>query len=96
MITQNYGSTSIAERTLDIYTAAVLAEKFVKHVEPKLEWRQEMDRLSNVSCESYRSLIVNEKFVKYFRQATPELELGFFLFYYYYYFLFFIFAYAYL
>ena len=27
MITQNIGSTGIAERTLDIYTAAVLAEK---------------------------------------------------------------------
>ena len=27
MITQNFGSTGIAERTLDIYTAAVLAEK---------------------------------------------------------------------
>jgi len=27
MITQNFGSTGIAERTLDIYTAAVLAEQ---------------------------------------------------------------------
>jgi phosphoenolpyruvate carboxylase len=27
MITQNFGSIGIAERTLDIYTAAVLAEK---------------------------------------------------------------------
>jgi phosphoenolpyruvate carboxylase len=57
MITQNFGSTGVAERTLDIYTAAVLAEKFVTHVDPKPSWRKQMERLSEVSCEAYRKVI---------------------------------------
>ena len=76
MITQNYGSAQIAEHTLDIYTAAVLREQFTKHVEPKEEWRQQMERVSDVSCKDYRHLVREEpRFVPYFRQATPELEL---------------------
>ena len=76
MITQNFGSTGIAERTLDIYTAAVLAEQFITHVQPVPEWREQMMKLSAVSCESYRKLIEEERFINYFRQATPNLELG--------------------
>jgi phosphoenolpyruvate carboxylase len=77
MITQNFGSPNIAERTLDIYTAAVLNEKFTQHVLPTDEWRTEMERMSAVSCEDYRFLVREEpRFVPYFRQATPELELG--------------------
>ena len=76
MITQNYGSEPIAEHTLDIYTAAVLREQFTKHVKPKEEWRQQMERISDISCKDYRHLVREEpRFVPYFRQATPELEL---------------------
>lgn len=77
MITQNYGNRQIAEHTLDIYTAAVLREAFTKHVDPKPEWREQMERISQVSCTDYRHLVREEpRFVPYFRQATPELELG--------------------
>lgn len=77
MITQNFGSVEMAERTLDIYTAAVLREAFVDHVEPTDEWRKVMEKLSKVSCDAYRQMVRNEPaFVPYFRQATPELELG--------------------
>ena len=77
MITQNFGTPAQAERTLDIYTAAVLREKFTDHVVPKKEWLQQMERISNDSCASYRQLVREEpRFVPYFRQATPELELG--------------------
>lgn len=77
MITQNYGNTQIAETTLDIYTAAVLREAFSKAVEPKKEWRAQMERISELSCSDYRHLVREEpRFVPYFRQATPELELG--------------------
>lgn len=76
MITQRFGSEPIAEHTLDIYTAAVLREQFTKSVEPKKEWRQQMERLSDVSCKDYRYLVREEpRFVPYFRLATPELEL---------------------
>jgi len=77
MIRQNFGSTGIAERTLDIYTAAVLREAFVKHVEPKSSWRKQMQRISDVSCADYRKMVREDpRFVPYFRQATPEVELG--------------------
>lgn len=77
MITQNFGSVFVAERTLDIYTAAVCRESFLTHVEPKPQWREQMERVSAVSCKDYRQLVREEpRFVPYFRQATPELELG--------------------
>lgn len=76
MITQNFGSTGIAERTLDIYTAAVLAEQFAVHTVPEKKWRDVMREISRVSCQSYRSMISDPKFIQYFRTATPELELN--------------------
>jgi len=77
MIRQNFGSPGIAERTLDVYCSAVLREAFVKHVEPKDSWRKQMKRISDVSCADYRKMVREDpRFVPYFRQATPEVELG--------------------
>ncbi len=77
MIRQNFGSLEIAERSVDIYTAALLRESFTKHVEPKQSWRDEMERVAEVSCAAYRKTVREDpRFVPYFRQATPELELG--------------------
>ncbi|KAL7437981.1 hypothetical protein ACHAXM_005931 [Skeletonema potamos] len=77
MIRQNFGSLEIAERSVDIYTAALLRESFTKHVEPKQSWRDEMERVAEVSCAAYRKTVRDDpRFVPYFRQATPELELG--------------------
>ena len=57
ILTINVLTPGIAERTLDIYTAAVLAEKFVTHVDPKPVWRARMDALSESSCDAYRTAI---------------------------------------
>ncbi|KAL7540934.1 hypothetical protein ACHAXR_012627 [Thalassiosira sp. AJA248-18] len=77
MIRQNFGSLEIAQRSIDIYTAALLRESFVKRVEPKQEWRDQMQRVSDLSCAAYRHTVRDDpRFVPYFRQATPELELG--------------------
>ena len=77
MISQNFGTFFTAERTMDIYTAAVCREAFTTHVEPSREWYRQMDRISQISCADYRHLVREEpRFVPYFRQATPELELG--------------------
>lgn len=77
MIRQNFGSLSIAQRSVDIYTAALLREFFTNGVEPKKEWRDVMERIGDVSCAAYRHTVrEDERFVPYFRQATPELELG--------------------
>lgn len=64
-------------RTLDLVTAGVLMEKFLKRPDPKPEWRDMMERLSEVSCKAYRQVVREEpRFVPYFRMATPELELA--------------------
>jgi phosphoenolpyruvate carboxylase len=77
MINQNFGYDDRAQRTMDIYTAAVLAEKLTDHVRPTEEWRNMMKTLSDVSCEAYRKVIRgDERFVPYFRSATPELEFA--------------------
>jgi len=77
MINQNFGYSDRAERTLDIYTAAVLAEKNSDRPLPSKEWKDIMDKLSDISCEAYRKIVRDdERFVPYFRAATPELELS--------------------
>lgn len=71
MITQNFGTVFVAERTLDIYTAAVCHESFSEHVIPAKEWRRQMERISDVSCADYRHLVREEpRFVPYFRQVS--------------------------
>lgn len=77
MINQNFGHDEIAERTMDIYTAAVLAEKMTERPRPGQEWRDMMAKLSDISCDAYRRIVRgDERFVPFFRKATPELELS--------------------
>ncbi len=77
VITAQFGSRAIAERTFDIYTSSVLMEAFDPKITPQKEWVDIMNKLSTISCDSYRNIVVNDKrFIPYFRQATPEVELG--------------------
>lgn len=77
MIDQNFGHKERAERTLDIYTAAILAEAQTSRCVPTDEWRNLMNKLSETSCDAYRKIVRgDERFVPYFRSATPELELS--------------------
>mmetsp|Transcript_10565 Transcript_10565/g.22080 ORF Transcript_10565/g.22080 Transcript_10565/m.22080 type:complete len:930 (-) Transcript_10565:171-2960(-) len=77
MINQNFGYSDRAERTLDIYTAAVLAEQHTERPLPTKEFKDMMDKLSQISCDAYRRIVRrDERFVPYFRAATPELELS--------------------
>ena len=77
MITQNFGQRAVAERTLDLFTAGVLAEKFTDRPLPRPEWRDAMQRLGSVSCSEYRRFVREDpRFIPYFRAATPEQELS--------------------
>eukprot|EP00815_Leptocylindrus_aporus_P000387 CAMPEP_0116071930 /NCGR_PEP_ID=MMETSP0322-20121206/14135_1 /TAXON_ID=163516 /ORGANISM="Leptocylindrus danicus var. apora, Strain B651" /LENGTH=973 /DNA_ID=CAMNT_0003560497 /DNA_START=352 /DNA_END=3269 /DNA_ORIENTATION=+ len=77
MIYQNFGHKERAERTLDIYTAAVLAEKQLERPAPTENQRALMNKLSQISCDAYRQIVRgDDRFVPYFRSATPELELS--------------------
>lgn len=77
MIDRNFGRPEVAERSLDLYTAALLAEKHTHRDLPRKEFKDMMDKLSDISCEAYRKIVFKEeRFVPYFRTATPELELA--------------------
>ena len=79
MIAFNFGEPRVAERTLDIFTAAVLHDRLASTAarEVRPEWRETMARLSAESCAAYRDLVREDAdFVPYFRKATPELELA--------------------
>jgi len=72
-----FGLPNLAVRSLHLYTSALLESLITPPPEPKQSWRELMDKMSDLSCTAYRSYVRgNDKFVSYFRQATPEQELS--------------------
>ncbi|MDF2183878.1 phosphoenolpyruvate carboxylase [Grimontia hollisae] len=77
MIRFKLGLPDVAIQSLNLYASAILEANLLPPPEPKQEWRDLMETLSEVSCEAYRDVVRGHKdFVPYFRAATPELELG--------------------
>lgn len=77
MIQAKFGLPSVARRTLEIYTTAVLRASLEPPPGPPENYRQLMEQLSDSAAGSYRALVYeNPKFIDYFRAATPEHELG--------------------
>ena len=77
MIRTKLGLPSIATKTLALYASAILQANILEPPHPKAQWRKCMDRIAKASCEHYRSVVRhNAGFVAYFREATPENELG--------------------
>jgi phosphoenolpyruvate carboxylase len=77
MIQAEFGLTGIALRTLEIYTTATLDATLVPAAEPKPEWRDLMERMSDAAEKSYRRVVYETpEFLDYFRAATPEQELA--------------------
>ncbi len=77
MIRFKFGLPRVAQRSFNLYTSAVLEATVAPAPEPKPEWREMMHSLSGEAVQSYRGLVrETEGFVTYFRQATPEQELG--------------------
>ena len=77
MIRTKLGLKAMAIKTLALYTSAILQANLKEPPTPRQEWRDVMDELSTSSCDHYRAYVRdNADFVSYFREATPEQELG--------------------
>ncbi|MEB0039582.1 MULTISPECIES: phosphoenolpyruvate carboxylase [unclassified Pseudomonas] len=77
MIRFKFGLPDIAEQNLNLYLAAVLEATLQPPPRPEPAWREMMDHLAADGVSAYRAVVrENPEFVEYFRQATPEQELG--------------------
>lgn len=76
MIQWKFGTPDIAVRSLEIYSTATLGATLTPPTAPNQAFRARMDALAARSMQAYREVTRAERFVPYFRTATPELELG--------------------
>ncbi|WP_321350944.1 phosphoenolpyruvate carboxylase [Halopseudomonas oceani] len=77
MIRFKFGLPGIAVQSMQLYASAVLEASLLPPPAPKPAWRELMQQLADRSVEVYRGAVRGEpQFVEYFRQATPEQELG--------------------
>ncbi len=72
-----YGLPKVAAQNLNLYIASVLEATLLPPPVPKDAWRAVMERLATDGLQAYRKTVrEHPQFVDYFRQATPEQELG--------------------
>lgn len=77
MIRFKFGLPDVAVRNLKVYVSAVLEANLLPPEAPAAEWRQTMEALAASGVASYRAMVRDTTdFVRYFRSATPEQELG--------------------
>ncbi|MCJ8168888.1 phosphoenolpyruvate carboxylase [Atopomonas sediminilitoris] len=77
MIRFKFGLPELAVQSLEMYVAAVLEATLAPPQQPKAAWRKLMDNLAEQGVAGYREVVRGTPtFVEYFRQATPEQELG--------------------
>lgn len=72
-----YGMPELALRNLKVYVTSVLEANLLPPESAKPQWRDAMEALATAGVRSYRAMVRDtEDFVRYFRAATPEQELG--------------------
>ncbi len=77
MIRVKLGLPGVALNTLKLYTSAVLDANLNPPPRPDPAWRERMEQLASDSATEYRRIVrETPEFIDYFRQATPESELG--------------------
>ena len=76
MIQFKFGLHDLALENLEIYTAGTLEATLAPASPPKAQWRDTMQQLADISVQEYRRIVHHDsRFVPYFRQVTPEMEL---------------------
>ncbi len=77
VIQQKYGYEPLAKYNLCSYIGAVMQATLSPPPIPKKEWRDLIEKMSDISTKSYRKNI-NESsdFIRYFKTVTPHVSLG--------------------
>jgi phosphoenolpyruvate carboxylase len=71
-INQKYGNRTLAERNLELATAATLKAGLKEAPQPAAAWQQVMTSMAETSKKTYRQLVYEHpQFLDYFRHATP-------------------------
>ncbi|MDA9744499.1 phosphoenolpyruvate carboxylase [Candidatus Pelagibacter sp.] len=77
VIQQKYGYEPLAKYNLCSYISSVMLATLIPPPEPKNNWRNLIENMSDISKSSYRkNLISNSEFIRYFKTVTPHLALG--------------------
>jgi phosphoenolpyruvate carboxylase len=72
VINQKYGNRALAERNLELATAATLKSSLIAAPVPEGQWQEVMASMADSSKQTYRELVYEHpQFVDYFRHATP-------------------------
>ncbi len=71
-INQKYGNRTLAERNLELATAATLKTSLRAPPSPQAPWQRVMEEMAETSRRTYRRLVYEHpQFIDYFRHATP-------------------------
>ena len=77
VIQQKYGYEPLAKYNLCSYIGAVTEATLNPPPVPKNNWRELIEKMSDISKSSYRKNInQNSEFIKYFKTVTPHVALG--------------------
>ena len=77
VIQQKYGYEPLAKYNLCSYIGAVTEATLNPPPNPKKNWRELIEKMSDISKSSYRKNInQNSDFIRYFKTVTPHVSLG--------------------
>ena len=77
VIQQKYGYEPLAKYNLCSYIGSVMEATLNPPPNPKKEWRNLIQGMSNISTSSYRKNInQTSDFIRYFKTVTPHMALG--------------------
>jgi len=77
VIQQKYGYEPMAKYNLCSYIGAVMQATLTPPPYPKKEWRNLIEKMTEISTSSYRKNInENSDFIRYFKTITPHVSLG--------------------
>ena len=77
IIQQKYATESLAEYTLGTYLGSVVEASLSPPPKPKSQWRLLMEKMCEISKNSYRKNLMDKEFLDYYFKVTPQKKLEF-------------------